>query len=530
MMSQADSRFYTGSFDGASGVFHASLFTNATAGSRPSVSGTLTAGTGARHATVGGFTDPLYGVIFQSGGSNGVQLQSASGTQLSWANTSYGNRHTVAFSQRRKDTNHVLAVISQPGAHTQLLVGLQTTASTKNSEFDREAWAGTNGVAAGIHFRSGARFYTEERLGFAGGGLPLIPGDAPTQIDAGYDLTSALGARLGFEAAKGQYGRPFMQLYGHAGSVSGSLTHQAQGNVATVGVNGDTTSGFFNYGRYQGSSFVSASGQAQVRRGLVIADSYSASHGTRDSWAEYLFNRNGPGLTLGVESVATSDASRFGPIIGATAPLTSALVARVEFHPLAHGNGIRFALNQTLTARNRIAPTHFITVGASTEQLSPVYVLIDGIRGPQLAGSTARIPVPDGNHYISLQTQDDQFGSQEARVIDGNPASVTLPLWPVAEIHGRVSLPGDAATVFLGGLPSVANITIIIQPGGLITQTDPSGNFTFAPQPIAPGATVGIDGSALPDGVAPGPLQPAVANQSITLVLKPSKKVEKVTF
>lgn len=528
LMDQAQSRYYQGSFDGTSGNLRASLFATGSPGSRPNVGGTVTMGTANRYVALGAFSDPLYGEVFAYGGTNGIDLQNAAGTNIAWGNSQFGGRHIFAVSAKHRDVSEIASLVWMPNYPLQPLLGVTKSTQNGTSEFDRELWVAPHGIAAGLHFRKGGKFYTEERLGFAGPGLPLTPGDAPTQIDAGYDFSSALGARAGFYDARGQYGQPFVQLYGHAGWFDGSISHESTGNVITAGYRSTQGSGYITFGRNADASFVTGTAQMRIHRGLALAEAYGAQN-SRDEWAEYQFNATGPGPTLGVESVASGNASRFGPIVGVAMPIAALTSARVEFHPLAHGNGIRFSVQQTLTARMFAPQARYITVGSTGAVPSSVYVLVDGVRTTALTGGATRVAVPDGNHYVSLESDDGEWGSPEARVVDGNPKSVSLPLWTVVQVRGVLHLPSNVNR-WLGGKPSVANLTVVIQPGNFIAQTDESGSFNFPAIPLAPGSTISVDGTTLPDGLAPPAAQSVSANAAVTITLRPSKKIETITF
>lgn len=529
-MNQANSRFYQGMFDGGSGAVHASLYANGSPGTHTMIGGTVTVGSGARHTDFGSFPDPLYGEIFNSGGTNGIDVENQSGTTLAWGNSPFGNRHVLAISRVHGSVTGVASFVSQPGSGTQLLVGFLKSESTPKGFFSQELWIGEHGLGAGVHYRTAGRLYMEDRLGIAGAGLPLIPGDAPTQIDAGYDFSSSMGLRVGLDGAKDQSIRPFAQLYAQSHGLQASFSHQLQGNVVTAGYDGVGIHGFVDYGRTASSTFLSGSGQVQLGRGLFTANAYAASQDSRDEWVEYQFNSTAAGPALGIESVSAGDAHRFGPIVGIALPVAHLLTARVELHPLAHGNGLRIAMQQTLTLRNRASQTRFITVGSETPPSSHLFVLVDGVRGPALSSAAVRVPVSDGAHYVSLESEDGKLGSPETRVVDGNPAALTLPLWPILEVSGSVRLPKSVTTGLLGARPSLANITVVIQPGTIVAQTDANGNFDFPPQGIAPNSTITVDATSLPPGLAPPSPMAFSGDAPITMQLQLSKKIEKVTF
>jgi hypothetical protein len=529
-MNQANSRFYQGMFDGGTGAVHASLYANGSPGTHTMLGGTVTIGTGTKHADFGSFPDPLYGEIFNTGGSNGIDLENRSGTTVAWGDTSFGDRHTLAVSNARGGFTRIASLVSQPGSETQLIAGFVRSTSTAKGFFSQEVWIGEHGLAAGMHYRTAGRFYMENRLGIAGAGLPLIPGDAPTQLDAGYDLSNALGIRAGIDGAKDQAIRPFAQIYAQSHGLQASFSHQAQGNVVTAGYDGTGIHSFLDYGRSASSTFLSGSAEMQTGRGRFTANAYATSTDSRDEWAEYQFNSQAAGPALGIESVSAGNARRFGPVIGVAMPIAHLMTARIELHPLARGNGLRVAMQQTLTIRNRATPQRFITVASAAASPAHLFVLVDGVRGPELSSASVRVPVPDGNHYVALQSEDGKLGSPETRVVDGNPAGLTLPLWPVLEVRGNINLPQTATTALLGTHPSLANITVVIQPGTLIAQTDANGAFDFPPQGVAPDSTITVDASSLPAGLAPPAPVKISGDAPIALQLQLSKKIEKVTF
>jgi hypothetical protein len=140
-----------------------------------------------------------------------------------------------------------------------------------------------------------------------------------------------------------------------------------------------------------------------------------------------------------------------------------------------------------------------------------------------------RVAIADGSHYISMETADGTLGSPETRVVDGTPNTITLPLWPVVHVKGVVKLPhADLPQGPRSG--NAGGITVVLQPGNIVAQTDENGGFDFAPQAMDPNATISVDDSTLPSAFAAPPAQKVPAGGNVTIVLKPSKKIQKIIF
>lgn len=526
---QANSRYFQGSLDGGTPALHGTIYASGSAGSRTTLGGTVTFGPGAKHTSLGGIPDPLYGQLFISGAANGVELENSAGTILAWGGTPFDGRHVIAASRRTGKVNRIVAFASRGGA-AQGLVGLQYSDTTDKAQFDREVWFGTRGLGAGLHYRTSGRLYTEERFGIATSAFPLIAGDAPRQANIGYDFSSTLGAKAGFASGLGYSARPFVVLYGRLHQMTFGLSHAAGQSTIAAGLSTRTLQTDLDYGRSVSGGFLDFTGRMSLPHGALEANAYLMSGSNRDAWVDYRLKREAPAFSIGLESVASGSDSRIGPVFGYSAPVGMSLAVGLELHPLVRGEGIRFSVHNTLFALDNRSKAHFVTVAADSRPQVPVYVLIDGARRQQLNAGSVKIAVPSGSHYVSIQSADALLASPETNVIDGTPDTLTLPLWAVVAVQGTLVLPAGASPAFAGPRPPLSGITVTVAPQNFSTQTDANGNFDFPAQALAPGSSISVDASSLPAGLsAPAALKiPAGGRVSITL--QSSKKVQKIVF
>lgn len=527
---QASAKYYQFNADGGTKNVHGALYANGSPDSRPLLSGIVTIGAGTQHATIGTVADPLYGNLFSAGGAVGASYENAHGTVFSWANSAgFGDRHSVSISRSSGRVTSVFAAVSDADG-TQMLFGRQYTAITQSGEFDRELWIGSRGAGAALHYRSDGRLYTEARMGIASPALPLIAGDAPNEADIGYQFSSNLGMRGGIADARGYGSRPFAQLYGRAGALQLGLARMAGESTVSVGVDARAMRANFDYGRFAQSSFVNFTGALPLRRGLLETNAYLTPGQGGDAWVDYRLRSLVPSVTVGLESIGSGSTSRIGPTIGYSAPFPGSMVAAVELHPLEHGQGLRFSVQHQILAADSHARAHFVAVSLDTQPSQQIYALIDGVREQQLTSASGKISVPDGTHYVSLQSADGKLGSPETRVVDGTPQSISMPLWPVMEIAGSVRLPERVMPSLLGAHPRLSGIVLVVQPQNITTQTDDNGNFDLPAQAIAPHSQIAVDVTTLPDGLAADAAQTIPESGSIVVTLKASKKVQKVVF
>lgn len=522
-------RSYNAMFDGGTDKVHASLYATGEPGSRLGIGGTVRVGEGDKHAAVGGVSDPLYGNVFSFGGGNGFELENAAGTTLSWLQSPLNNRHVAAIGRRTTTYNAEAAYVSQMNSAPQVLVGLQQMSVRAHGVWEREAWVGLHGIAGGVHYRSDGRLYTDARMGFAGAGLPLQPGDAPTQLTAGYDFFKGFGLRGGYGSGRGQQSTFLAQLYGQVGATNVSLSKFGNQSSLSVNVNTSRMNGALNY--YRAPSFAGFNSQLAMAlpRGFLSVDAYAGSLNTRDIFADYHLKRESPSMSIGLEDLSSAGQSRIGPTIGYMAPVTRSLSLGLELHPLLHGNGMRFSLQQALFQKIPGPADRFLTIAAASRSSSPLYLMIDGSRDRVLTGNPMRLPIPSGSHYVSLQSADGTLGSPEEKVVDGTPAAITVPLWPIRHVSGTLrfaheGLPAGSA------LPPASGITVIVQPEGIVAQTDENGAFDFPAQALDPDSSIVLDETTLPPGFAEPAAMQIPANGNVSIVLKSSKNIQKVIF
>lgn len=526
MSDYAQQRNYTALLDGGGDHFHAMMYVNGMQGSRATLGGTLRLGDIARkHASLGGINNPLYGTVFAGGGSNGLEGVNEHGTFASYSVTTVDARRVLAIGHRSGDWVSEVALASQFGVF-QPMIGLQRWHETPHYVFDRELWLGEHGIGAGIQYRTTGRLYADTRIAFAGGGLPLVTGDALTQATIGYDIRPSVGLRAGYGIAHAQGGQALFQLYGGNASTSFTLSHFGIQNSATVDFVRQSNKMRFGYIKAPGYGAYENDGSFELPHGSVETRAYFASGSSTDVLADYHFKRESPSLTLGIESVRASNGGRVAPTIGYLFPVGSTLSAGFEFHPLANGNGIRFTVQQAVYG-NATRPRRSIFIDMQSPLTSPVYLLVDGVKTQQITEQHSRVAIDSGSHYVSVQSTDHRFGSPEQRVLDGVPTTVMLPLWPLVDVRGVVrvqQMPPGMTKPTLGG------ITVTLKPQGVTTQTEADGSFSFPSAAIDPTSTVVLDPDSIPHGLAaPDPL-PAQSKDLLVLSLHPSQKIEKVVF
>lgn len=523
LFSYARQTNYNALIDGGGAHFHTTLYLSGMSGSRTNVGGTLRFGdAGRKYFAIGGVNDPLYGEIFTGGGANGIENVSAGGGFESYSTTTVDGRHVLAVGKRSGDWVRE-AALTDAGGKIQPLFGLQRWNETPKFAFDREIWAGLHGFGAGVRYRTAGRLYADTRLAFAGGGLPLVTGDALTQATLGYDVSPLFGIRAGYGIAHMQSGEAVLQIYGGPPGMNFSLSHYGTQNTATLDLSRMRAQLRVAYVRAPGYTALQSDGAFHALHGIVETRTYLASDSS-DLAADYRFNPTA-GVTLGLESVHAQSGGRIAPTLGYFIPVSGALSVGFEYHPLANGNGIRFTVAQSLYARP-VPMRRTISVTMPDSGGTPVFLLIDGVRTQQLTGETTRVLVENGSHYLSLQTQDGRFGSPEQRVVDGTPTLVSLPLWPVTEVRGTLQI-----TEMPPGMerPALEGITITLQPGGISTQTAADGTFAFPAQALDPQTRIAVEPDTLPKGLsaAPSALQPG---EPVTILLHSSTKIEKVIF
>lgn len=529
MQRQANAQYYQFNAEGGTKNVRGAFYANGSPTMRPFVSGVVTVGAGTQHATFGSVTDPLYGSLFSQSGTVGASYENARGTTFTWANASFGDRRSVSLSHSRSGITDVAALVSD-AAGRQLLVGRQYAATTRWGEFDRELWLSSRGAGAGVHYRSEGRLYTEARLGVATSGLPLIAGDAPNEADLGYQFSQSFGLRAGIAAAHSYGSRPFAQAYGRIGSLQLGLARMANESNIDLAIAGASARASVDYGRAGSSSFLNLIGDLTLPRGILEANAYVTQGNNSDTWLDYRLRRTEPSMTIGMESIRAANASRIAPTIGYTAPFPGSMLVGLELHPLLHGQGLRVSVRHQILALDSRARPRFVTVSLNAQTSGTVYAFVDGVRQGQLVSAAAKIAVPDGTHYVSLQSADGRFASPETRVVDGTPQVVSMPLWPVLEVQGAVRMPSGMLPALLGERRSLAGITLVVRPQDITVQTDENGNFDLPPQAIAPHSTIGADASTLPDGLALDAAQTIPESGRVLLRLKLAKNVQKVIF
>lgn len=528
---EGPNRTVNGMFDGGTQHVHGSLYVSRSGESRPYIGGTVHADAGSHGLDFGGVNDPLLGTVFAAGGTNGVALSSNGGASAfsvtNGGNTGGDRRRVVAFTRHGDHLANSYALAGANGT-MQPLLGTESWNDANGRLFERDFWIGLHGVAGGFHYRSDGRFFTDSRLGFAGAGLPVGPGDVPEQATIGYGVSRAVQVRGGFGSGRGYtHAQSFLQA--SARLKSSEFTLSRYGDQTGVGVALESAKARGNIDVFRSSSYSGVSSQLEFAfaRSILDAQAYIAGEGSQDIGFSYHLKRESPSLSVGAERIASSRESRLGPTMGYTSRVFGSMDIGVELHPLVHGNGLRITARQSLFAPLR-STNRFLLVGARDAYSLPVYVLVDGARRERLTSNATRVGIPAGTHYVALQSEDGKLASPEQRVTEVDSAPLTLPLWKVREVHGFVQI-ANAKALFGSSAP-LENITVVMQPGNIVTQTDENGRFSFPAQALDPQTTITVDPESLTGGLAAPAAQKLADTDDVTLTIFANKKIEKVIF
>ncbi|MDB5092003.1 MAG: hypothetical protein JWO85_104 [Candidatus Eremiobacteraeota bacterium] len=493
--------------------------------------GSVTLGTADRNVTVGDTSDPLIGLVFRNPGLIGAEVRSGRYAVVTGRRTRDGRTVTGFSATHGSRTDFVELLRSPGGRFDQAIVGRRVSRVTSWGLLREEVFAGTKGVGLGAYARTRGRFYGELTATAASGGFPLQAGDAPIIADAAYDMSRGLTARLGFSGGHGTPSSPFAGFVAHGAHLGGALTVArgytgVSGSYAGAGANAQfslsRSAGLMEYG-------VRAAGTV---RGVALELNANADTQS-DHDVSLLARRVGRGIDLlaGVEAGRSSSVSWAAPVVGVAVPLVRGLDLEATISPQGSARPvIRISLVAGFTPPHRTARIVTVPLIVRVDSALPqaVVLYVDGFRTKEGDGTGVRIDVVPGAHFVRLETLDGALGSPDTPVDTAATREAALPLWPLRAISGRILVDAPASTI-----PrdlSLAGISLVLDPGGVVTTADAEGRFAFPLAAIAPNATVHIDEDTAPSGLAPLAAAPVGEAGVVTLKLGPARKVERVTF
>lgn len=488
---------------------------------------TVLLGSVARNATLGMQTDPLNGAIFRSSIFEGVSLNRA-------------DAHRSFFVGRRLDSGidmigetigdplhggaTTVATLVKSGAYDQTIVRHLTRIRKSWGDFTTETIGGDRGAAIGIGARTRGRTFLDAQANVATRGLPLGNNDAPISAAIGRALSPGMTVTTGFGTGPQQPIAPFVGVSAHSGALSESISVTNRSLSASAAY--QTSFGSFQAFVVPGvQRFAGLSGSFYLPAATVDVAS-TMSQGTRDSSITAHTNRRGINAVAGVGIPA---GGRVGPIAGLIVPLTSLVAVEGTLRPSSGGRqAIRMSLALGIPGRRRPAePVMPARVHVVTPTTQPLRLFVDGVPVRRFTTADVMTDVTRGAHLYSVETEDGTYGSLEVSAAASTVGqSVTVTLLPMRTIRGRVVLPVDA------GLPvdfNLAGIAIVLEPSHVTVETAPDGTFFFAPQPIGPDATIGIDPALVPREVR-APDAQAIGDNPILLQLLPALRVERTVF
>ncbi len=503
------------------------VYANGSNGQTTTFGGTMRFGMGQKHVAFGSITDPMQGIAFTGGNDTGIEIGNASGLMLASALRQVDLRNITALSHQSNNLTESLAVEAKHGKFEQALLGLRKTTSFGSGSIGRELWVGDHGIAGGLSLQTSGRLFADFAVGFAGAGLLVNPGDAPLRLNAGYRLSPAVTLIGNVNSGIGRFGTASGGFLIQRPNLQFSLTRFSTATSVDLGLSGPNKSADFLVTSGVGQESMNSRVVLPLGQGALNMLASFATGGSQDDLLSMQFKREGTSPILGVEHVRSGDSSRIGPVVGLSFPLGSLLRISAAIHPLTNGNGLQVNLDQTLqyTSRPRFNVENLSLAGTSA---SPLFVYLDGIQNQPVSIGAATLKIPRGSHYLSVQSADKLLATQAVRVTDVGPKSVALQLWPFRTVKGGVQVEG--ATAVNGAQTPLGAITVRLQPGDYVAQTDANGNFEFPPTPLAPNTTISVDSDTVSSDLAAGEAQPLPADGPVIVLLHPSKKLEKVTF
>lgn len=490
--------------------------------------GTVTVGTKDRNAEIGGFADPLGGLVLRGTIENGVDLYRADGRRDLFAGQRLSDGRSeigVVTGTASGAGADVLAVLLHNGAFDQTVFRRIRVAHETWGDFSRELVVGDRGIGAGFSARTHGRTFVESTVAYATPGLRLGPDDAPVSVDVGRALSPQTTVVGGFAAGPARPVAPFAGFSTRSRDLVATLSATAHDFTAALAYQtADVVAQVYSVPGPQHAAGASAS--VRLRQATVEA-SLTSTLGDRDGSVELRTSHPGIGLIAGF---GTATGSAWGPIAGVSIPLGREFGLEATTRPGGAGTSrLHLALAVGIAARRpKLAPTLRALVHVDSALApQPLRLFVDGVPVARFDGPATAVDVTPGAHTFAVEAVSGDAGSPD--VVSNVAAAgdtVALALWPERAVIGRVVLDPTA------NVPpevTLAGIAVVIEPGDLSAETAADGTFVFAKQPIAPGATIAVDAGTLPRSLrAADPL--ALATGDVALVLRPGMLVETKVF
>lgn len=489
--------------------------------------GTVTVGSKERNLEIGGFSDPLNGLILHGGAAQGLDYYRADLRRDVFAGRRLGDGTSlvgIVSGAPGNGGSDVVAMLFRDGAYDQTIVRRLRIERKPWGDFTRELLFGDRGVGAGFRARTRGRTFVESTASFATPGLPLGPNDAPISVDVGRALSDQTTVVGGFATGPQQPLGPFAAISTRSRALQAALS--ATSRTVTASLSYQTPDASLQVYAIPGLQHASG---AQARFNLQRATidlNLTNSAGSRDASLELRTAHAGINLIAGA---ALPGAGRAGPIVGVSVPLGSVFALEATRRPAGSGSALRVSLAVGIAARRpRQAATLAALVRVAADQSgAPMQLFVDSAPVLSFRTPTVKVNVTPGRHTFAVERVDGTAGSIDVAVdIEAAGDTIALSVWPERSIAGHVEL--DAAAVAPADF-SLARIIVVIQPGNITTETAADGSFVFPMQPFAPDATVGVDAGSLPRTLrAADPFQPPAGD--VRLVLRPGLLIESTHF
>jgi hypothetical protein len=475
---------------------------------------------------VGLIPDPLSGVVFRGSVFDGVALGQGNATYFAGREVASGHDivgETVA--DRASGTALTLATVSNNGTVDQEILRRLKRVRNAWGDVTTEEIVGTRGVGFGISARTRGTTFLEADAGYGTHGLPLGPNDAQSNLDVGRYLSANTTAVVGLSTGIGQPVAPFLGLATRGNGLQASASLANRTVNASLGYQSQSV--FAQFYTAPGPQHATGFQGTYTAPDVLVDLTTTSSVGASDEALTLRTVRRGPNLIAGV---GLPTGGHLAPILGVALPLTSLLSVEGSIRPAgASAHALRLALAMGIPKRRPPSvPTVVALVRAEGASPMRLRAIVDGVPQAAIAAGDQRVAVVRGLHTFAIASEDGTLGSPDITVdVEAAGDGATLQLWPMRTIRGRVVV--DPAAGYAADA-SLAGFLVRLEPGDLTAETAVDGTFFFAPQPIAPNATVHVDQGSLPRELRAPDAVSATTMGDLTLVLGPGLKVERQTF
>jgi hypothetical protein len=481
--------------------------------------GLITVGRPGHTVAIGQPADPLAGAVFSARETAGAKEQSSS------SGTSY-------FDLLREQVGRFIGIAQQHNGQKTIaaisiddpldpLICLCATERDSLGVTGREVWISPRGAALGVEQTSGGRFFFDSNAALVVGKLPLADGDAPNRVALGYHVSPSFTMRAGF--AEGIGLAPSAYANGTLSGANEALTVilSKQDLAGVLSARGNNLYGVLNYSFQQGQrEWQADAGWATSRGNLSLTGYEDASTDVNLRWA--FAGHIAP--LIGYEVSRQSQVESSGVIYGANMQLGPDFSVDLETHPAIGKRALRVSVTQLFSVtRREFKPNHHVTATGLRDQQATVF--LDGVAaGTVPSGGQAAIFSTSQNQQIMLRSADGRYASG-SRIV-GNDDRVTLPMYPVLSVRGRIVIVDPDH--LLGAL-SLDGLSIRLSDGSADTIPAEDGTFSFPALPIEPGEKVVVDPDTLPNEAECEAAQ-VDDNGDVLLTIRPKSHVQRTIF